>query len=254
MTDTGSAQSPLFMVQLWLDLRRLVELGRALHLSVQHVDDNYITHCALRELFGDHAPGPFSIEDNNGKYIRVLAYSSLPTDDLQVAAQTFASPMVYQIPDWTRVISKPMPKTFPPGMHLGFELRVCPVIRKSSAGKYHKAGTEVDAFLSRVWEVDDSKVAVNREDVYRDWLTDQFVRSNAATIQSIQLKQFSLESMFRRDHNQHRQATPIKRPAATMVGNLKVVNSTEFVDLLRRGIGRHRAFGFGMLKIRQPRG
>ncbi len=254
MDDISSAQSPLFMIQMWLDLRRLVELGRALHLPVQRVDDSYITHCALRELFGDHAPGPFSLENNSGRHLRILAYSSLSADDLQTTAQAFASPMVYQIPDWTRAVSKPMPKTFLQGTHLGYELRACPVIRKSSSGKYHSAGAEVDAFLSRVWEVDDPKVAVNREDVYRDWLADQFTRSGAATSKSVQLKQFSLERMFRRDHEQHRQATPIKRPAATLTGDLEVTDSAKFIELLRRGIGRHRAFGFGMLKIRRPGG
>lgn len=254
MADISNVQSPIFMIQMWLDLRRLVELGRVLHLPVQRVDDNYIAHCALRELFADQAPGPFSIENNDSRYLRVLAYSSLPADDLQLAAQSFASPMVYQIPDWSRLVSKPMPSTFSTGIQLGFELRVCPVIRKSSEGKYHSAGAEVDAFLSRVWEVDDPKVSVNREDVYREWLADQFACSSAATLESVQLKQFSLERMFRRDHDEHRQATTIKRPAATMTGNLKVVDSGEFANLLRRGIGRHRAFGFGMLKIRRPGG
>jgi len=254
MADISSVQSPLFMIQMWFDLRRLVALGRALHLPVQRVDDNYITHCALRELFGDHAPGPFSVENNSGKHLRVLAYSSLPSDDLQATAQAFASPVVYQIPDWSRLISKPMPKAVLQGTRLGFELRVCPVVRKSSAGKYRSAGAEVDAFLSRVQEVDDPKVTIDREDVYRDWLTDQFVRCGAATPLSIQLKRFSLERMFRRNHTKDRQVTMIKRPAATMTGDLEVINGTEFIDLLRRGIGRHRAFGFGMLKIRRPGG
>jgi len=254
MDNTNSPQSSLFMIQMWLDLRQLVELGRALHLPVQRVDDNYITHCALRELFGDHVPGPFSLENNSGRHLRILAYSSLSADDLQTTAQAFASPMVYQIPDWARAVSKPMPSAFPPGTLLGFELRACPVIRKSSSGKYHSAGAEVDAFLSRVWEVDDPKVVINREDVYRDWLADQLARSGAAILQSAQLKRFSLERMFRRDHNEHRQATPIKRPAATLTGDLKVTDGEKFFELLRRGIGRHRAFGFGMLKIRQPGG
>jgi CRISPR system Cascade subunit CasE len=239
---------------MWLDVRQLVQLGRALHLPVQQVDDNYITHCALRELFGSAAPGPFSLENRNGKHLRVLAYSTLSADDLQAAAQAFGSPMVYQIPDWSRAISKPMPTGFSQGTRLGFEVRVCPVIRKAAAGKYSSAGAEVDAFLSRVWEVDDPKVSIDRGDVYRDWLTDQFERSGAATLRSVQLKQFSLERVFRRDHGEHRQATTIKRPTATMTGDLEVTNGAEFIGLLRRGIGRHRAFGFGMLKIRRPGG
>jgi CRISPR system Cascade subunit CasE len=252
MSDVTSSQSPLFMAQLWFDLRRLVELGRALHLPVQRVDDNYITHCALRELFGEHTPTPFSVEDNNGKYLRLLGYSSLPMERLQEVAKAFAGPMVYQIPDWPKAVTKPMPSTFKIGFHLGFEVRVCPVIRKSGAGKYHRAGAEVDAFLSRIWEVDEPTTPIRREDVYRDWLHARLSQAGAARLDSVHVKEFSLERMFRRDHAKDRKASLVKRPVAVMTGNLEVTDSKEFTSLLRQGIGRHKSFGFGMLKIRRP--
>jgi CRISPR system Cascade subunit CasE len=41
-----------------------------------------------------------------------------------------------------------------------------------------------------------------------------------------------------------------ERPDAILVGTLRVSDEGGFRSLLRRGVGRHRAFGFGMLRIR----
>ena len=245
MTETMT--NSLHMVQLWLDLRRMTELARMLHLPLHRVDENYITHCALGELFGDEAPQPFCIEQTGGKHLRVLGYSEAGGDELQSTAQLSASPTVYDIPDWDRTAAKPMPDSFPRGMELGFEVRACPVIRRSSSGK------EVDAFLARVWEVDDPDVPIDREDVYRDWLLDQFDRRGGARPDedSISLEQFSLERMLRRQQGGDRTATTIKRPVATLAGTLQVTDGAAFTELLRSGIGRHRSFGFGMVKVRR---
>jgi len=250
MSDSTGHQ-PLFMIQICLDLRRLVELARALHLPIQSTDTSYITHCALHELFGKQAPGPFAVEGTSGKHLRVLGYASSPASKLQESAQAFASPMVYQIPDWTRFRVKPMPDVFPEGSHLGFTIRVCPVVRKASAGPKWSAGAEVDAFLSKVWAVDDSTVAIDRESVYREWLQELLTRSGAAIAQNVRLERFSLESVVRRNHLDQRQVKTIKRPAATLTGALDVLNGDQFMKVLRNGLGRHRAFGFGMLKLRR---
>jgi CRISPR system Cascade subunit CasE len=238
------------MVQMWLQMPRLVELGRMLHLPLQHIDHNYITHCAMAELFGNKAPGPFSVEENNGKYLRVLAYSSSAAEDLQQRAQLKASPAVYEICDWDRLSAKPMPSALSGGTSLAFETRVCPVVRKSSDGKYHSAGTEVDAFLSRVWEVNDESVPIDREEVYQNWFARQLEQRGGARPLEVNLKRFSIERMLRRVQSKDRTAKTIKRPDVTLTGRLQVTDSDAFNELLKTGIGRHTSFGFGMLKVR----
>jgi CRISPR system Cascade subunit CasE len=240
------------MTQLWLRMRRLVELARALGLPLRQVDHNYIAHCAMGELFGEQAPRPFCVERNNGQHLRVLGYSPLDCDALRSLAQLDAGPMVYEACDWSRIASKPMPTDFPAGTHLAFELRACPVVRKSSAGKHHEAGAEVDAFLSRVWEVDDPEVPLQREEVYRDWLTAHLERRGGCRPVRIALERFSIERMLRRTQASDRTAKTIKRPDVTLRGELEVTDGEAFADLLRQGIGRHKSFGFGMLKIRRP--
>jgi CRISPR system Cascade subunit CasE len=252
MPDQLQTTDRLYMTQLWLEMRRLVELARALHLPLQQVDHNYIAHCAMGELFGEEAPRPFCVEENNGKYLRVLGYGSLDSDGLRSVAELDAGPMVYEACDWPRMASKPMPTDFTAGTRLGFELRACPVVRKSSAGKHHGAGVEVDAFLSRVWEVDDPQVPIEREEVYRDWLTGHLERRGGCRPVSIGLERFSIERMLRRTQGNDRTSKTIKRPDVTLTGEVEVTDAEAFADLLWEGIGRHKSFGFGMLKIRRP--
>jgi CRISPR system Cascade subunit CasE len=221
-----------------------------LHLPLARVDHNYMAHCALGELFGDSAPAPFCVSSQDGKHVRLLAYSSLGTEELRARARQHASPFAYEICDWARMACKPMPQAFPEGMRLEYELRACPVVRKSSAGKHHGAGVEVDAFLSRVWEVDDPEVPIQREEVYRDWLTSQFERRGGARLHSTRMERFSLERMLRRTQGPERDTNTIKRPVVTLSGELEVTDPDAFNELLRSGIGRHKSFGFGMLKVR----
>ncbi|MBS3762088.1 MAG: type I-E CRISPR-associated protein Cas6/Cse3/CasE [Planctomycetes bacterium] len=250
MPETKADTQTLYMVQMWLEMKRLVELARALHLPLNRTDDNYITHCALKELFGDIAPAPFSVEKGDARHLRVLGYCSVPLTELQIRAREYASPLGYEICNWDRLASKPMPDRFTAGTRLQFKLRACPVVRKSSEGKYHSAGTEVDAFLSRVWEVDDPEVDIDRAEVYNDWLQDQFARRGGAKLLSSRLKRFSIERMVRRAHEKDRTSTVIKRPDSTLEGQLEVTEPEAFQSLLKKGIGRHTSFGFGMLKVR----
>ena len=252
----------LHMVQLGLDAKGLTTLGKMLHLPLSQTDTGYLTHCALGELFGDDAPKPFSIESagSNGKNVRVLGYTTANADTLQTNAQLDASPTVYEICDWDELAAKPMPETFPEGMALQFELRACPVVRKASAGKgvnqngderTWEEGDELDAFLAEAWtrpEDDD----LNREQVYREWLARQFDIRGGAEVDSdaVAMTRFSIERMTRRN-GPDRTADTIKRPDVTLTGTLQVTDGDAFVDLLRSGLGRHKSFGYGMMKVRR---
>ena len=253
MTEATTETETFYMTRLWLRLRRLMELARALHLPVRSLDENYIVHCALCELFGHDAPSPFCIEGSDGRFLRTLGYSGSTLEELEDTARANASPLAYQIPEWSRSAEKPMPVCLPEGARLTFSLRACPVVRKSSPDKRGRGG-EVDAFLARVWEVDDPEVPVDREEVYRDWLADQLDRRGGARLLSAGLERFSIELMIRRDHSPERKPATIKRPDATLAGTLEVTDSEKFSQLLRRGLGRHKSFGFGMLKIRPAGG
>jgi CRISPR system Cascade subunit CasE len=67
---------------------------------------------------------------------------------------------------------------------------------------------------------------------------------------AIAMTRFSIERMTRRT-GPDRTASAIKRPDVTITGRLQVTDSRAFADLLRSGIGRHKSFGYGMLKVRR---
>jgi len=246
------------MIQMWLNSRQLVQLGKMLNLPLRKVGNNYLVHCALSELFQDQAPKLFSVEDNHrqisdyqGQKIRVLFYSEYDWQTLQKLAQGFASPTVYEIVDWEQVASKPMPTEFPDGLELRFEIRTCPVVRKASDGPKWNKGQEVDVFLSKVWEEDNEATEIDREKTYKEWIIRYFERQDGVHLNSVRVKRFSIERMSRRNHKPNRKVTIIQRPDVTFTGTLKIKNGKEFEELLYRGIGRHKSFGFGMLKIRR---
>ena len=247
------------MVQLWLDPRRMAQLGKMLHLPLARTGTSYLVHCALGELFGDRAPKPYCVEGSgqqNGRHLRVLGYADVDDEALHEEAQLGASPTVYDMCDWERSASKPMPGAFAEDLRLRFELRACPVVRKASAGstadgKQWKKGQELDAFLSRVWEIDDDSVDLDREMVYRDWLERQLEIRGGAEAEAIGMDRFSIERMTRRTHGNGRKVRTIQRPDVTLTGRLKVTDSDAFMNLLQSGIGRHKSFGFGMLKVRR---
>lgn len=254
------SDSDLHMVQLGLDAKGLTTLGKMLHLPLAQTDTGYLVHCALGELFQDDAPQPFSIENEsqNGRQVRVLGYADADADMLQSHAQLDASPTVYDICDWDRLAAKPMPDAFPDGLALQFELRACPVVRKASAGegvnqhgetRTWDEGDELDAFLAEAWTRPEDE-ELNREQVYRDWLDRQFEIRGGAELQSAGMTRFSIERMTRRN-GPDRTPDTIKRPDATLAGTLRVTDGDAFVDLLRSGLGRHKSFGYGMLKVRR---
>lgn len=258
MSDTPT--DDLYMVHLNLDARGLATLGRMLHLPLRTVTTQYLVHCALGELFQDHAPKPFSVEDAPGQSVRVLGYTAAGEAALHEAARLSASPTVYDLCDWDTCATKPMPTSFATDVPLHFELQACPVIRKSSAGEGQsangqkrnwKSGDELDAFLAEAWE--NPEADLEREDVYKRWLARQFdVRGGAAVDPAaMAMERFSIKRMTRRPQGKNRTMKTMKRPDVTLTGTLTVTDSDAFGTLLRSGIGRHKSFGYGMLKVRR---
>ena len=256
------------MVQCWLDPRRLVTLGKMHNLPLAKTDTNYLVHCALGRLFGDDAPKPFFVDDDPrtaqatarerppGHSLRVLGYTEKKHGTLQEEAQPFPNPTIANLCDWDRFDSHEMPRTLREGRQLQFELRACPVVRKASAGstsngKKWRKGQELDAFLSRAWEIDDDSVELDRETVYRDWLKRQLDLRGGAEAEVVGMDRFSIERMTRRTHGNDRTVKTIQRPDVTLTGRLTVTDGAAFRKLLRSGIGRHKSFGFGMLKVRR---
>lgn len=275
----AESTEPLHMLQLRLDGRELLRSARRQGLSQQTEDLGYLVHGHLTALFGDLAPRPFRTT-RHSQDVEVLAYGFRDAQELREHAATFALPADLQA--LRHLASKELPATWSAGHRLGFEVRVCPVVRTSSATAHRKAGAEVDAFLAacdrrEAGDADyhgaprhdseapgsspqgsssqpddpqpgDGPPKLQREAVYHDWLSRQL--QPAARLETARLTRFRLARIFRRTQGAQRKGSAPTRPDAVLTGELSVLDGPAFHRLLARGVGRHRAFGFGMLLLR----
>ncbi len=247
------ADESLTMLRLAFDGPRLMELARRRRLPTRDVDLGYVVHCALGELFGEAAPKPFAITREQGRVVEVLAYAAQGREALHTAAQTFADPALYDgLCHWPSFSGKPMPEHFTTGQRLGFTVRVCPTVRPAKPGLHQEsAGAEVDAFLAACRKVG-PEVKVDREGVYQEWLLAEIERRGGVTVEHLKLDHFQLERFTRRHQGGDRKSESRDRPSASFSGTLTVTDPALFRALLTRGLGRHRAFGFGMILLRPP--
>ena len=91
-----------------------------------------------------------------------------------------------------------------------------------------------------------------KEEVYKQWLRRRFV--DAAELQDMVITGSRTAFLTTRSQKDHTGA-PVRSkrrsyPETTFTGNLCVTHPEAFERLLRRGVGRHCAFGFGMLLLK----
>lgn len=249
MLESSTANAPLHMVQLVLDGRDLERSAQRQRLPRDHEDTGYLLHGHLSALFGDLQPQPF-----HGHYLRrdveVLGYCTSDHDTLRRRAEEFAEPMV--LDSLQHLASKAMPATWTPGRRLDFDVRVCPVVRLSSAAGGFRAGAEVDAFQAARMRGDKDS---SKAEVYRGWLERRL--DGAAQLLDFDIQRLRNTRLVRRRQHKEtdgrRQAPRLTKPDAWLRGTLEVADADAFGRLLARGVGRHRAFGFGMLRLRPSR-
>lgn len=248
--------APLHLVRLRLDAQKLYAFARRSRATSRDLDEGYAVHALLAALF-DHgaaenarvAPKPFHIASLEGRSIDVLGYAALDHLALAERAKTFADPLAWGVCDLEGLVSKPMPTEIKTGTRLGFAVRTCPIRRIAKRGPMTRDRAEVDAFLAKSWEVGPD-VPLDREEVYRAWLDEELAKEGAAKLVSASMKTFQLDRLHRRTQGEERTGHRTQRPDVSFEGVLEVDDPGAFAVRLARGIGRHRAFGFGMLLLR----
>ncbi|MBF0546385.1 MAG: type I-E CRISPR-associated protein Cas6/Cse3/CasE [Candidatus Riflebacteria bacterium] len=242
--------SSLFLVSLHLDIRRSFAEAAEKRLPLRELDIGYLVHCHLKDLFGDLAPKPFFVRKQRDAFLRIVGYTNVPKDALKTHADQFSQTRTFSACRWETLEDKQMPAIWKPGMVVGFETCVCPTQRMANDGLNHSKGAEVDVFLAQCWKAGSPNIPIDREIVYRDWLNNQFERLGGSRLKKAALVGFQRGRFCRRTQGEPRKAHRTERPEAWMKGLLEITNSEGFLSLLKRGIGRHRAFGFGMLLLR----
>ena len=260
----------LHLVRLPVDLRALAAFAVANRASDD--DGGYALHLALRCRFGGAGPQPFRFFAEHRAGPHLLGYVT----DAQALADAAALPATDPLlgPAFPALPSvQPMPATWRVGARFGFEVRARPVVRfggRVRAARADRPGAwlnragEVDAFLAaceRAGPVADGNPPVSREAVYADWLVSRL--AGAAEVDAPELRLLRRARTLRRVHvrpgadpkHANDDAPRFRRsegPDAVLAGTLTIVDPDAFARLLARGVGRHAAFGFGMLLLSPP--
>ena len=213
-------------------------------------DPDHAMHCLLTECFGDLAPKPFRVIMPRSGTIGVLyGYGQADADTLREAAGICADPLQCRVMPTDKLDSKPMPTEWQPGKRLGFETRIRPIVRRSRNDPSRPA-REWDAFQSEASQHPRAGMERSREEVYSDWLAEQFERRGGAQLEPelTRLVSFQRTRAVRKRYARHSEG-----PDAVMRGILAITDPAAFARLLARGVGRHRAYGYGMLLLRPAR-
>lgn len=230
--------SALYLVRIPVNPPRLLRF--AFEHGITQEDENlgYTLHAWFTALFGELAPKPYRYFERRGE---VLAYARADCSALLEHARAFASPLAWQALDADDVASKPMPMLWRSGQRLRLEVLACPVSRKGD--------NEKDIYLRALDRLID---APPRAEVYRQWFARQW--GKAMRFNLIEVKGMSARSrLLRRDRRNGNRLRLVERPQALFDAEAVVQDTETFAALLARGIGRHRAFGFGMVLVSPPR-
>lgn len=242
--------APLYLMHCQPEPQRLTLWAARHSLLSPQGDLGYALHALLHAAFGDAAPKPFSYQGEQGG---LLAYSSLSGQALSEAA-ALAPPDVATAlgldasPTCSGLSARAFPQMWRAGAVLGFEVRVRPILRSQKR--------ERDVFLVAADKAKAAGEAVpmEREAFYRLWLGEQLLAQNAAQLLDATMTRFQLTEVVRRTQRDSVEAERKRRqvggPDAVFSGHLRIEDPNAFAALVARGLGRHRAFGFGMLLLK----
>ena len=252
----------LHLIQAPLDMRKFSRWAGSRGLMRRGAfDAGYAFHILLSAMFGKGVLQPFRLFASERRASAALyGYAAVDVAELRHTADAVATPDCLDVLNPEKMRSKRMPSSFERGRRLGFDLRLRPVRRlrrdlaDAQLGHSLSKGAEVDAFRVEVlqrfpsgWDDSDeaaAKAGITRQSVYAEWLSERF--GDAVSVEQCRLVSVNRTRVVRGSSG-----AP-EGPDAILQGTLAVSNEETFAGILRNGVGRHRAYGYGMLLLRPP--
>ncbi|TQV61577.1 MAG: type I-E CRISPR-associated protein Cas6/Cse3/CasE [Halothiobacillaceae bacterium] len=239
----------LHLIRLRIEPAALMRFAHGQDVLDRHDEGHgYAMHAWLAAMFGTFAPQPFRYFEERGE---LLGHSASDANALLEHAQAFAPPEAFGALQAGSLAGKPMPAAWREGQRLAFEVQTTPIVRTTQ-------GVEKDALLHTLDRLGDAAPprgsdALNqlREDTYRTWLRRQW--GEALELDELNITALARLRLMRRKHDDARTRHTLERPIVTFAGQGRIRDPEAFARLLARGIGRHRAFGLGMILLAPPR-
>lgn len=205
-------------------------------------DPQHMMHVLLSALFGKGLAQPFRLfEPQTGDW-SVYAHSVMSAEELARTANLVGTPEMLSIISIGDMWGKPLPTQVPAGTRIGFDVRLSPMMRTEKA--------EQDAYAAMAKQLfpDDpdgmARAGLTREGVYRDWFAKRL--EGAGELEEVRMSSFRRVPMFRSGHR-------FTAPEIVLHGDLRVTDPERFRALHHHGVGRGKAYGFGLLLLRPAR-
>jgi CRISPR system Cascade subunit CasE len=244
--------APLCLVRLRPDAEALTQWAvRAGYLPVG-ADPGYALHAALKASLGDLAPQPFIWREKRDG-VELLGYSSAEAAALHSAAALPAihDPQAAAALGLAGLEARDMPPAWQAGARLSFEVRVRPVVRSRSDAAAKAKGARRHTEIDAAFQASSADGAPrSHEEAYRDWLAPRLSNLGATMIEAQLIGRRQVKILHRpRTGEGARERRLIPGPDALFRGTLEIADPQRFHAGLARGVGRHCAFGFGMLLL-----
>lgn len=225
-----------------------VQTNVSLPGAAKHLADMGLPHTLARDP--DFAIKTVLTETLNGSMVRpwavhtvgrdggavVVGYAGASPDDLE-SGRRLALPSLQKAVERLEGFALPELRA---RQRLAFSIRLCPTVISTRRG-------ETDAFLLAVDDAGDDRP--DRETVYADYLAR---RLQGAQVEACRVDGWKLLKMARKSRKSKSGAAQRTYPEARLSGLLSITEPAQLLDTLAHGIGRQRAFGFGMLRLGPP--
>lgn len=230
--------------------------------KLDRYDPGYALHMLLSAMFGKSILQPFRLLQSSHQSTATLyGYTRQDPEHLRDLAKTVAGPDDLTILDPDQMLWKQMPDRFKRGQMLGFDIRTKPIERveatkRTQSGQRHSTFTERDYFPMYGQHREQCNGNGNgngsagngtprtRESDYTCWLDHKL--STAAEVVTCRLAAFYRGTAYRGRNR------TVVGPDATLQGTLRIADPDEFRKKLEQGVGRHKAYGYGMMLLRPP--
>lgn len=238
----------LHLIESDVDVDALIRWASRNHGNKRQLDIGYSLHCLITSMYGSAALQPFRyLRKREAPTATLMGYSALDASSLDELSQLAAAPSALNVIQNLR--SKAMPEKISLGKRIGFDLRVRPTRRRTVEGIRH----ERDAFTSLHDDPHKPEI-VDRTQCYLDWVEEHLKKNGAALERDATSIRSVLLSTVVRDQKQQRSNNKHKLPDVIVQGNLEVADELKFNEAVMTGIGRHKAYGYGMLLFRPVNG
>ena len=178
----------------------------------------------------------------------IYGYTSFDAGELRAQLESASDPVLKRVFDIDSFESKPMPEEWEEGTTVRFSLRTRPTrrIRKDDSGRT----ASEDAFIVEARKRgplgpnNPMRGEETRRSVYADWCRHTLTKDGAVELLSVNVVKTRLL-------RSERDWTGMEYTAPDVVysGVLKIKSSEGFAKMARRGVGRERGYGFGMLLL-----